>query len=90
QFQQLIGGNKVAVVDFTAAWCGPCKMVAPRFEALAAKVTTVSFLKVDVDEQPEISQKHGVSAMPTFIFFKNGAKLDQVVGADIAKVEALV
>ncbi|KAJ3003097.1 UNVERIFIED_CONTAM: hypothetical protein HDU68_005883, partial [Siphonaria sp. JEL0065] len=79
----------LTVVDFTATWCGPCKQIAPRFETLASQYPDANFLKVDVDELKEIAGRYQVSAMPTFIFFKNGEKLDQVVGAEIQKVEAL-
>ncbi|KAJ3407806.1 hypothetical protein CcCBS67573_g02945 [Chytriomyces confervae] len=90
EFSKYIQSGKVSVVDFTASWCGPCRMIAPRFEALAGRVSSCSFLKVDVDEMSSISQTYGVRAMPTFFFFRNGEKLDEVVGADIAKVEQLV
>ncbi|KAJ3070310.1 Hsp90 cochaperone [Podochytrium sp. JEL0797] len=88
-FSTHIRSANLTVVDFTATWCGPCKAVAPRFEALAAQFPNVTFLKVDVDEMKEIAQRYEVTAMPTFMFFQNGAKLDQVVGAEIAKVEQL-
>ncbi|KAJ3249077.1 Thioredoxin domain-containing protein 2 [Chytriomyces hyalinus] len=90
EFTRYINGSKLTVVDFTATWCGPCKAVAPRFEALAGKFPNCNFIKVDVDDQKAISTAHGVRAMPTFMLFKNGKKLDEVVGADIAKVERLV
>ncbi|KAI8621876.1 thioredoxin-like protein [Chytriomyces sp. MP71] len=90
EFNKYISASKLTVVDFTATWCGPCKAVAPRFEALAAKFSNCSFIKVDVDEQKDIAQQYGVRAMPTFMLFKSGKKLDEVVGADIGKVERLV
>ncbi|KAJ3327041.1 hypothetical protein HDU76_012411 [Blyttiomyces sp. JEL0837] len=65
-------------------------MVAPRFEKLSDKYPGVHFLKVDVDEQRAVASTHNVRAMPTFQFFKNGKRLEEVVGADINKVERLV
>ncbi|KAJ3105657.1 Thioredoxin domain-containing protein 2 [Phlyctochytrium bullatum] len=90
EFRKYKNSSKLTVVDFTASWCGPCKMVAPRFEQLSNKYPNVNFLKVDVDEQRGISSEHEVRAMPTFQFFISGRKVDEVVGADIAKVERLV
>jgi thioredoxin 1 len=70
--------------------CGPCKAVSPRFEALAAQYKHVTFLKVDVDQLPAISQECQVRAMPTFQLYRQGRQLGEVVGADIARVEGLV
>ncbi|KAI9326624.1 thioredoxin-domain-containing protein [Obelidium mucronatum] len=90
EFNKHIGGTKLAVVDFTATWCGPCKAVAPRFDALSSKFPNAVFLKVDVDDQKGIASKYGVRAMPTFKLFKGGREIEEVVGADINKVERLV
>ncbi|KAJ3123090.1 Hsp90 cochaperone, partial [Physocladia obscura] len=90
EFSKYVNNSKLTLVDFTATWCGPCKAVAPRFEALSSEYGNVNFLKVDVDDQKSIAATYEVSAMPTFMFFKNGEQLDQVVGADIAKVEQLL
>ena len=81
-----------AVVYFTAVWCPPCKMISPIFEEMAkAKSSDENvFLKVDVDELPEITQDAGVSAMPTFQFFQNGKKVDQLKGADPTTLKELV
>jgi thioredoxin 1 len=78
------------VVDFFATWCGPCKRIAPFIEELSNKHTNVVFLKVDVDELGETSAREGVSAMPTFYFYKGGKKVGDVVGASNAKIQELV
>ncbi|KAJ3354232.1 Hsp90 cochaperone [Entophlyctis luteolus] len=90
EFSNYVSSSKLTVVDFTATWCGPCKAIAPRFESLSAQYSNVNFLKVDVDEMRSIASSHSITAMPTFVFFKNGETLDKVVGADINKVEQLL
>jgi len=75
------------VIDFTASWCGPCKMIAPKYEAFCSQYPSIVFLKVDVDEQPAITQKYGIEAMPTFIFLQNGQKVDQLTGASVGDLE---
>lgn len=73
--------NLQVVVDFTASWCGPCRIIAPIFAELARKYTNVIFLKVDVDELKTVSEEWKVTAMPTFIFLKDGEVVDKLVGA---------
>ncbi|KAJ3109270.1 hypothetical protein HDU97_007764 [Phlyctochytrium planicorne] len=68
----------------------PCKAIAPRFEQLSNRYPNVNFIKVDVDDQKGIASEHQVRAMPTFQFFLKGRKVEEVVGADIVKVERLV
>ncbi|PIO67767.1 putative thioredoxin [Teladorsagia circumcincta] len=83
-------GAKPVVVDFSAEWCGPCKMIAPVFESLSNRFLSMVFLKVDVDKCEETAAQNGVSAMPTFIVFVNGAKVDTLRGANTSGLEAMV
>lgn len=80
-------GAKLVVVDFTATWCGPCKRIAPFFDELSTKYEKAVFLKVDVDQCQETAAANGVSAMPTFIFFRNKTKIDKIQGADNKALE---
>lgn len=74
-------GKGVAVVDFFATWCGPCKMLAPVFaEAGEDMKDEATFYKLDIDESLEIAQQFGVASVPTMIVFKDGKAVDQIVG----------
>ncbi|KAK0090587.1 hypothetical protein PV325_010553 [Microctonus aethiopoides] len=83
-------GDALVVIDFFATWCGPCKIIAPQFEELSKKHSSVIFLKVDVDENDEISATYEVSSMPTFVFIKKGEVVHQFAGASANKlIEAI-
>ena len=74
-FTTLLKGNTYMVADFYADWCGPCHAIRPMFEKLAqahAIPGRLAFVKVNVDEQREIAQQYNITAMPTFLFFKDG------------------
>jgi thioredoxin 1 len=87
-FDFILHSNSRVAVGFIAAWCGPCKSIAPKFEAFAEKFASIKFIKVDVDENSETAETYDVSAMPTFLFFKNGKKYgERLVGADKNKLE---
>ncbi|CAN0359412.1 unnamed protein product [Discosporangium mesarthrocarpum] len=91
EFRQLIGQkNKLVVVDFTATWCGPCKRVAPEFESLSTRHPDVLFLKVVEGNNKELVMTCGIRSFPTFHFYLEGQKLDQVVGANIQAVASKV
>jgi thioredoxin 1 len=90
EFQQLIASASLTVVDFFATWCGPCRMIAPKVEQFANQYNTVTFCKVDVDELDDVAARAGISAMPTFQFYKGGKKVDELLGADPNRLEALI
>ena len=69
------------VIDFFATWCGPCKMIAPFFEDISAKYPSITFLKVDVDESPELVDKYNISVMPTFLYLINNTVVHIMEGA---------
>ena len=78
---EVLQSEKPVVVDFWAGWCGPCKMVAPVLEEIAAEVADVKITKVNVDEQPELAQKFQVMSIPTMVLIKEGKVVDTTVGA---------
>ncbi|GJJ68174.1 thioredoxin 1 [Entomortierella parvispora] len=84
------GATKLVVVDFTAAWCGPCQTIKPVFEKLSNQYRHVTFVKVDVDEFQEVAAVAGVTAMPTFQFFKASKKIAEMKGANPTQLEALI
>lgn len=78
-FNELIN-DKVVIVDFFATWCGPCKMLSPVIEQLSEKFNGVKFVKIDVDECPNVSKNYGIMSVPTLLKFKNGALVDTKIG----------
>lgn len=80
--RKVLGASVPALVDFWAAWCGPCRMVAPVVEQLAQEFADRALVaKLDVDANPATAQQYGVQSIPTLILFRNGQEVDRVLGA---------
>ncbi|MFH1106310.1 MAG: thioredoxin [Candidatus Micrarchaeota archaeon] len=79
--KEVLHAKGVVVVDFFAEWCGPCKIMAPRFEEAANELKGVKFVKVNVEEAQAKAQEYGVMSIPTLLIFKDGKVVDQSVGA---------
>ena len=80
--EQVIKSDKLAIVDFTAVWCGPCRMVAPIIHDLAAEYEgRVIAGEINVDENPKVTAQFGVRNIPTVLFIKDGKVVDKQVGA---------
>lgn len=79
---EILDSDKVALVDFWAAWCGPCQVLGPVIEELAGEFENKAVIaKLNVDENPNTAAQYGIRSIPTMLIFKNGEIVDQMVGA---------
>jgi thioredoxin len=79
-FEEFVSQNRIAVIDFHANWCMPCRIVSPRIEELSNEIDNVAFGKINVDENADIAQRFGLVSIPTVVVFKEGKQIDEVVG----------
>lgn len=79
--QEVLNSDKPVLLDFWAPWCGPCRMVSPVVDEIAAERGDIKVGKVNVDEQPELAGQFGVMSIPTLVVMKGGKVVNQIVGA---------
>ncbi|GAB5031006.1 thioredoxin f [Nannochloropsis oceanica] len=94
EFDKLVtgAGEKLLIVDYSTTWCGPCKMMAPKFDEMSNRFDAV-FVKVIGDSTPEAGQllkREGVRSVPAFHFWKNGKRVDSISGADPERLEDVI
>ena len=77
---EVLNSDKPVLVDFWAAWCGPCKMLGPIVEEIAKENDDIKVGKVNVDEQPDLARQFGIMSIPSILIFKEGKLVNQTVG----------
>jgi thioredoxin 1 len=87
--EEVLNASGAVLVDFTAVWCGPCRMIAPVIEELAHEFEGRAKVgKLDVDNNPRVAMQYGIRSIPTLLYFKDGQVVDQLIGAASKKVLA--
>lgn len=86
EYDEILAKHSAVLIKFSAEWCGPCKQVAPIINELAPKFPNVFIGDVDVDQNSEVAQINEVTAMPTFVFFKNGKEIHRIRGGNIPQI----
>ncbi len=79
-FEDIIKEKSLTVIDFSATWCMPCRLLAPILEQVANKMDTVSFYNIDIDDNEEIAKRYRIFSVPTLLAFKEGKVIDSLVG----------
>ena len=79
-FEEIVSGKDLTIIDFSATWCMPCRMLSPILEQVANKMNDVSFYNIDIDENEDIAKRYRIFSVPTLLAFKQGKVIDSLVG----------
>lgn len=89
--QEVINSDKIVLVDFWASWCGPCRMLSPIVDEIAAEHPEIKVCKVNVDDEPELAQSFQIMSIPSLMVFKNGKVVANSIGLrPKAEIEAMI
>lgn len=91
KFDEVINLKQLSVVDFSATWCMPCRMLKPILERTSEKFTDINFYNLDIDDSEEIAKRYRIFSVPTIVCFREGRKIDSMVGlSSTDEIEAFV
>ena len=91
KFDEVINSKQLSVVDFSATWCMPCRMLKPILERTSEKFADIKFYNLDIDDSEEIAKRYRIFSVPTIVCFREGRKIDSMVGLSSAdEIEAFV
>ena len=79
-FEEIINNEELTIIDFSATWCMPCRMLAPILEQVADKMDNVNFYNLDIDDNEDIAKRYRIFSVPTLLAFKEGKMIDSLVG----------
>ena len=79
-FEEIISGEDLVIIDFSASWCMPCRLLAPIVEQVSNKMPHVDFYNIDIDENEDIAKRYRIFSVPTLLAFKEGKIIDSLVG----------
>ena len=78
--EEVLNSNTTVLADFNAAWCGPCRMLAPIVEELSRELDNVKVVSINIDDEDELAEEYGVSSIPCLVVFKDGKEINRSVG----------